>query len=166
MHNPVDVPPDEDRRQQAVDRSHLLQHKQDPALQSLAGVAADLFQVPMAAITIVDHDSENFLASVGVEADGVPRDISFCAHAILQPGAPTVIPDARHDPRFATNPTVLFAPHIRFYVGVPLMDRQGFALGAFCIMDTKPRPVPDNLLELMLLAHQAERLIACWSVDR
>lgn len=70
------------------------------------------------------------------------------------------MPDARRDERFAGNPMVMFAPHVRFYAGIPLMDPQGYPLGALCVVDSKPRQEPPNLFELSLLAREAERLVA------
>ena len=71
-----------------------------------------------------------------------------------------MVPDARRDPRFSGNPLVMFAPHIRFYAGVPLVDRQGYPLGALCIIDSRPRHEQPNMFELALLAREAERVIA------
>jgi GAF domain-containing protein len=159
FHTPPDLPTNEAQRQQAVERSGVLQRRKDPALQRVVDEAADYFQTPIAAITIVDRDRQWFAVSTGLDAQETPRAVSFCAHAIHRPTEPLVVRDARRDPRFAGNPMVIFAPHIRFYAGVPLIDRQGYALGALCVIDSKPRTEPPNLFELSLLAREAERLI-------
>jgi GAF domain-containing protein len=66
-----------------------------------------------------------------------PRDVGFCAHAILEPEA-MVIPNAAEDPRFADNPFVTGDFRLRFYAGVPLRVPQGKAIGALCLVDTQP----------------------------
>ena len=159
FHTPPDLPTNETQRQQAVERSGVLQRRKDPALQRVVDEAADYFQTPIAAITIVDRDRQWFAVSAGLDAEETPRAVSFCAHAIHRPTEPLVVRDARRDQRFAGNPMVIFAPHIRFYAGVPLVDREGYALGALCVIDSKPRTEPPNLFELSLLAREAERLI-------
>lgn len=65
------------------------------------------------------------------------RDVSFCAHAITQDEV-MVVGDAKLDPRFHDNPIVA-AGLIRFYAGVPLKAPSGHALGALCVLDSKPR---------------------------
>jgi len=160
FHSPAEMPADEERRQQAVERSGILKRGRDPKLQKLVDAAADIFGTPMAAITIMDQERQFLAARAGIDAEETPRAISFCAHAILRPAEPMVVPDARRDRRFSGNPMVMFAPHIRFYAGVPLIDRQGYPLGAICVVDSKPREEPPNMFELSLLAREAERLIA------
>lgn len=160
FHSPPALPENEPERQKAVDRSGVIQRGRDASLQRVVDRAADLAHAPIAAITIIDRDRQWIAARVGVEAEETPRAISFCAHAILRPAEPLVVPDARRDERFAGNPMVMFAPHVRFYAGIPLVDRQGYPLGALCVVDSKPRQDPPNLFELSLLAREAERLIA------
>lgn len=160
FHSPAELPANEEQRQQAVERSGVLKRRKDPALQKVVEEAAKTFNTPMAAITIMDRERQFLVARSGMEQDETPRAVSFCAHAILRPGEPMVVPDARRDRRFAGNPLVVFAPHIRFYAGVPLVDRQGYPLGALCIIDSTPREDPPNIFELSLLAREAERLIA------
>jgi len=159
FHSPAELPANEAHRQKAVERSGILKRRKDPALQKLVDEAADMFETPMAAITIIDNARQFLAARTGIEQEETPRAVSFCAHTILRPGEPMVVPDARRDQRFAGNPLVLFAPHIRFYAGVPLVDRQGYPLGALCIIDSRPREEPPNMFELSLLAREAERLI-------
>lgn len=159
FHSPAQLPTNEEDRQQAVERSGILKRRKDPQLQRLVEEAAKKFHAPIAALSVIDRDRQWFAARTGLDAEETPRAVSFCAHTIHRPGEPMVIPDARHDERFAGNPLVMFAPHIRFYAGIPLVDRQGYPLGALCVIDSKPRDEPPNLFELSLLAREAERLI-------
>lgn len=125
-------------------------------LQRIVERAARIFQAPIAAISIIDNRRQWFAAGHGLDGTETPREYSFCAHAIHRPGEPLVVEDATQDPRFSTNPLVLADPGIRFYAGVPLIDRMGYALGALCVADTTPREQPENLIELTMLAHEAE----------
>ena len=158
--NPPEFPENEEQRQCAVERSRVGHRGKKAGLQRLVDEAAKLFHTPIAAVTIVDRDRQWFAVSTGLDVQQTPRDISFCAHAIHRPGEPLIVTDARRDPRFADNPLVKFAPHIRFYAGMPLLDGQGYPLGALCVIDSRPREEPANMFELSLLAREAERLIA------
>ena len=160
FHSPAELPPQEEQRQQAVERSGVLRRKGDPELQRVVDQAAELFHVPIAAISIIDRDRQFLAVRTGFDLQETPRAISFCAHTILRPGEPLVVADARRDRRFAGNPQVMFPPHIRFYAGIPLIDRQGYPLGALCVIDSKPRAELPDLFELSLLAREAERQIA------
>jgi GAF domain-containing protein len=146
-------------RQRAVDRSGLLNGWATSDLQHIVERAAKIFQAPLAAISVIDQQRQWFAARQGLELAETPRSQSFCAHAIHRPGEPLIVTDAGQDPRFANNPLVTEKPGIRFYAGVPLVDRMGYALGALCIIDTEPRPEPENMIELTLLAHEAERAL-------
>ena len=87
-----------------------------------------------------------------------PRSQAFCSHAIASLDDIFIIPDASKDPRFAQNPLVTGPPHIRFYAGALLLAPEGYKLGTFCIIDTKPRPAgldlesKQHLSELSALA--------------
>jgi len=93
----------------------------------------------MAAVTIIDRDRQWFAARIGISLPETSRAISFCAHAILNPDELLVIEDAEMDDRFAGNPLVLGDPHIAFYASIPILNDEGYALGALCILDRKPR---------------------------
>lgn len=124
-------------------------------LDQITDFAAALCDAPIALVSIVEDERQRFLARTGLDADETPRDVSFCAHAMLG-NAIFVVPDARLDPRFADNALVTGEPHIRFYAGAPLLDAEGLALGALCVIDDEPR---DDLTSLQrqgmdLLARQ------------
>ncbi len=94
--------------------------------------------MPIALVSLVGRDKQIFKARVGLDICETSRDVSFCAHAIVEREDVLVIPDARKDPRFASNPLVIGSPFIRFYAGAPLIGFAGQPLGTLCIIDRKP----------------------------
>jgi diguanylate cyclase (GGDEF)-like protein len=101
-------------------------------------LAQRVFGTPIATFTLVDSDRQWFKAQVGAAGSENPREISFCAHAILEPQT-TVIEDARYDKRFHDNPLVTGDPNIRFYAGHPVAGPGGETVGTLCVIDDKPR---------------------------
>jgi PAS domain S-box-containing protein len=144
----------------ATDRSTLLSLYDLDAggfrnLDEITGFAAQLCGVPIALVSIVEDVRQRFLSRVGLDAEETPRDVSFCALAMLGEEI-FLVPDATLDPRFADNALVTGAPHIRFYAGAPLVGADGQPLGALCVIDTVPRPdlTPLQRQGLTLLARQ------------
>ncbi len=111
----------------------------EQAFDDLTTLASAVCQAPMALITLVDEDRQWFKSREGVELPETPREISFCAHAILQPDRLMEVPDTRQDARFADNPLVTGDAAIRFYAGAPLVTPQGVAIGTVCVLDHRPR---------------------------
>lgn len=130
----------------------------DPELQAIVTFAAKLCDAPIALVSLVEHERQRFLAREGLAATESPRSTSFCAHAMLMEDTMEVA-DATLDPRFAHNPLVTGEPNIRFYAGQPLLTEKGMALGALCIIDTKPRPAGLNQLQREGLAVLAQSVM-------
>lgn len=135
---PAPIPADDDARLQALRALLILDTPPEERFDRLVEFAAAEFDVPIALITLVDRERQWFKARVGMDVCETSREISFCGHAILQPGLFEVL-DATRDPRFADNPLVVGAPHIRFYVGAPLVLPGGASMGTLCLIDTRPR---------------------------
>lgn len=110
----------------------------EAAFQPLTDFAAALCEAPIALISIVGPDRQRVIAPTGLAMREGPRDLSFCARAMLD-DAPLIVPDAPSDPRFADDALVTGAPHIRFYAGVPLVSGDGVPLGALCVIDRRSR---------------------------
>jgi GAF domain-containing protein len=68
----------------------------------------------------------------------VPPEWDFMAHTPAE-DCVRIIKDARADVRFASVPLVVGPPHIRFYASAPLVSRDGYKLGALCLLDTAAR---------------------------
>jgi PAS domain S-box-containing protein len=135
----------------------------DPRLDRIVSLAAAMLDVPIVLVSIVEEERQWFRARLGLEERETPREVSFCAHAILEPGA-FVVPDATKDPRFADNPLVEGAPDIRFYAAWPLLGGEGrSAIGTLCVLDRRPRELDGRgralLQELAELVEGVLRLI-------
>lgn len=134
----VPIPRDEDRRLEVLDSYRVLDSVPEEAFDRITHLASRVFDVPMAAISLIDRDRQWFKSCVGLEGPGTSRDEAFCAHTIMREEV-MVVPDATCDPRFATNPSVVGDANIRFYAGAPLKSRGGAILGTLCVIDTAPR---------------------------
>ncbi|CAN5408997.1 hypothetical protein BH10PSE5_BH10PSE5_06670 [soil metagenome] len=142
-------------RLQALDDYDVLDSAPEEAFDRLTRLAADLFDAPIALISLVDAERQWFKSRHGLDAAQTPRSQAFCAHALpLAPGSTLVVEDATNDPRFATNPLVTGELCIRFYAGALLTGADGHNLGTLCVIDTKPRPAPapKDLNRLQVLA--------------
>lgn len=139
----------ERHRLYVLQASCLLDSPPDATLDHVTELAARLFEVPIALISLIDEKRQWFKARIGVEVAQTERKDAFCAHTILRHDA-LVVPDASLDPRFKENRLVLGEMNIRFYAGSPLRTRSGVPLGSLCVMDTKPRDDFDESQQELL----------------
>jgi hypothetical protein len=140
-------PTDEDERLRRLRALRILDTAPERAFDEITRAAASLCDAPVALITFVDEERCWFKAKVGLDGTHTPRTISFCSHLVGH-DTPLVVPDAETDPRFATNPLVTSPPGIRFYAGAPLL-RDGYVLGALCVVDFVPRQITATQLEAL-----------------
>jgi PAS domain S-box-containing protein len=149
------LPPNEVERLAVLREYGILDTPPDPAFDALTQLASRLCNTPIALLTLVDGERQWFKSRLGIDIPETHRDISFCAHAILDDGV-FVVPDTTADARFADNPVVTGELGLRFYAGVPLVTESGHALGTLCVMDRVPRQLePDQLESLRSLGRQA-----------
>jgi diguanylate cyclase (GGDEF)-like protein/PAS domain S-box-containing protein len=142
--------PDEDRidciergRLEALSDLWLTGAAPEPRFDGIAQLAADLFETPMAFITLIEKDLQRFKTIIGADLPDIARSLSFCTHTIESDDVLVVL-DTRADRRFADNPQVTGAPFTRFYAGAPLTTKNGFRIGSLCIADTLPRQAFDE----------------------
>jgi GAF domain-containing protein len=148
------IPENEAARLEALRQYEILDTDPEESFNDLTRLAAYVCNTPIALITLVDAHRQWFKARVGIGEKETSRDISFCAHAILQDG-PFIVPDVIADERFKDNPFVTQDPHIRFYAGSPLMSPEGFKIGTLCVVDNRPKELsPKQIAALKILGNQ------------
>lgn len=138
----------EQQRLAAIRRYDVLDTPPDGAFDSITAMTAQLLDVPIAIVSIVDVDRIWFKSHHGLEAEQVDREPGLCASAILQ-DKPWQITDAAADPRTLTNSLVRGDFGFRFYLGVPLHTHDGYNLGTLCAIDKEPRRTTAKQLETM-----------------
>jgi diguanylate cyclase (GGDEF)-like protein/PAS domain S-box-containing protein len=150
----------EAERLAALERLAILDTEPEEAYDDLVMLASEICGTPIALVSLVGRDRQWFKALEGFDIRETSRDVAFCAHAIVRPDGPMVVPDATRDPRFADNPLVTGDLAIRFYAGAPIVTDDGHALGTVCVIDTRPRTLTASQLRcLNALARQAAVLI-------
>ena len=153
------IPADEEQRLRDLERHGVIGLASDEHFDRIVELASSIFQAPMSLISLVERDRQWFLTRKGLEASETPRTMAFCAHAIAASGV-LVVPDARADERFSTNPLVIDEPHVRFYAGAPLRSPDGHNLGTLCVIDQQPRqPSSEQIHQLQLLSELVMREI-------
>jgi diguanylate cyclase (GGDEF)-like protein len=133
------LPPNETARLAALARLQIMDTGPDPRFDSFVRLAADMYGVQIALVSLLDQDRQWFKAARGLETKQTSRKNAFCAYAILNPSEVLVVEDATRDPRFADNPLVLGDPNIRFYAGAVVHAPSGHPMGTLCLIDRAPR---------------------------
>ena len=126
-------------RLRAVAASGLIHSHPDPLFDELCQLAAETFATPIALITILDDQRQFFKARMGLDTPETPIEWSFCQHTLPSPDRVLVVRDALTDERVRHSPLVTGEPHIRAYMGAPVVDGQGQVFGTLCVIDRQPR---------------------------
>lgn len=142
-------PNNETKRLEKLRSLQILDTDTEERFERVTRLVCHSLEVPICAISLVDQDRQWFKSIQGLEAKQTPRDIAFCAHAILGK-EPMIIEDARQDARFVSNPLVNDEPGIVFYAGVPLELGDGLNVGTLCAIDTTPRSLSNRERTLLV----------------
>jgi EAL domain-containing protein (putative c-di-GMP-specific phosphodiesterase class I) len=131
----------ESARIDALRQLNLLDTPASESFDRITRMASQIFDLPIAAVSLTDQDRQWFKSRVGVAHQSIPRDRAPCA-AVAEQGKPMVVEDLRADAGYADS--VLAGTGARFYAGAPLITREGYGLGALCVIGTEPRTVTEG----------------------
>ena len=130
----------------------LLDSDVTPSFDRLARVAATVLNAPVALVSLVDADRQFFKSCLGLPEPwatqrGTPLSHSFCQHAVAS-REPLVVDDSRQHELLRDNPAIRDIGVIA-YVGIPLIDARGHALGTLCVIDHRPRHWTTDQVQLL-----------------
>lgn len=157
------VPEADAQRVAALQASGALDTRAQALFDAASQRAADIFDVPMAMVSLIDADTQTVRGAHGAlthdadaEVDGaaargddldMPRELSMCGHVVAN-AQTLVVPDIAKDLRFAGNAR-LRSQGLRFYAGAPLRDAAGHVLGTLCLLDVEPRALTQREVRLL-----------------
>ena len=145
-------PPTEIERLAALHSYEVLDTASEAVFDELVAFTARLTGSPIALISLLDSERQWFKARFGLDIIETPREAAFCAHTILNSGQPLVIEDATIDPRFSKNIFVTGDMNIRAYLGVPLVNPEGYALGSLCVIDRESKSFsPETIAAVQVI---------------
>ncbi|MCM3688114.1 PP2C family protein-serine/threonine phosphatase [Kocuria rosea] len=158
----------EDARVEALHALQVLDTPREERYDRIVRLAQQVFDVPMAAINLIDADRQWTKAEVGLDGlESIPPGDSMCRHTVRSPGT-LVVPDTTVDPRFRANRFVVGDERIRFYAGQPVHAPGGEAVGTLCLFATDPRELSGRDRQMLQeMAGWVEReLVAQQELDR
>lgn len=116
----------EQARLYALTKLNLLDTLPSDSFDRITRMASQLFDLPIAAISLTEENRQWFKSRVGTERQEIPRS-ETCDGEVTDTSALLTIPDLLASERYKDS--VLAQSGIRFYAGAPLTTREGYTLG-------------------------------------
>ena len=151
------VQPNETERVKALASYQALDTPPEFQQDALTELAAEICRCPVALVSLVDERRQWFKSKYGLPAHFTecPREVTVCNTTICSNDL-LYVPDLKEDDRFRALPIVTGEPYLRFYCGMPLINKDGYALGTLCVVDFEPRELtPSQREAIRRLAQQA-----------
>ncbi|MBO0903302.1 sensor domain-containing phosphodiesterase [Jiella sonneratiae] len=157
------IDPEEIARRAAVERYRRSGALFGEKLERVVKLASTIFG--FAHVNLTTHHDEMQVCHVHVGRYGQDRrrEETFCRYPVASHEL-MVVHDLSKDARFTDHPVVAGKPHLRFYAGAPLVTPCGHAIGALCLLDTRPRKFSardgELLADLAALAVEHMELVS------
>jgi signal transduction histidine kinase len=153
------IPQDEVKRVVALKEYSILDTLPEKEYDEITYLASKICKTPISLVSLIDDKRQWFKSHRGLDVTEIPKDVSFCAHAINDKNDILIVPDSRKDERFHDNPFVVDKPHFIFYAGVPLVNSKGYPLGTLCVIGNNPTDLDEfQINALKALSNQLIKL--------
>jgi class 3 adenylate cyclase len=152
----IPIPENDAERVAALHSYAILDTPPEQAFDDITELAAQICECPIAGVNMIDESRLWRKATYCHPSDSLnaPRDTTICATTVCRTDL-LMVPDLTADERFSDSLSVTGAPHFRFYCGMPLINPEGYALGALCVLDYQTRELSFEQTEaLRRLARQ------------
>ena len=138
----------EKKRLNALHSYSILDTKPEKEFDDLARLAANLCDAPIGRVNLIDKDRQWSKAIHGMEDDTreVPRNITVCQYTVMDEKV-LEVPNLAKDDRFKDFDYVKGEPFLHYYIGAPLLNRDGYAIGALCVLDYKERTMSEEQID-------------------
>lgn len=141
----------------------LINTRPEARFDRITRLATELLGMPVALMSLMEHERQWFKSTCGVEMEDAPRSTSVCDYTIRRDEA-LFVEDLREDPRFSSFPYVQDVPHVRSYAGMPVHGPKGKPVGTICLMGFEPRHFGER--ERTLLAEVVDWIEHEFDLDR
>lgn len=131
----------EKKRLAVLRQLNLLDSSPSESFDRITRMASKLFDLPIAAVSLTDHDRQWFKSRVGIEHWEIPR-FKACCGEVADTSKFLVIADLLNSNTYQNS--ILAEQGVRFYAGAPLTTRDGYTLGSMCVLGTEPRDITDD----------------------
>lgn len=138
----------EEERIIVLQKYGILDTPPDKTCDKLTKLAGLLLKVPVAVISLVDKDRVWFKSRYGLDVTQMKREEGLCNAVVFERDFYQV-ENASLDPGTMGHSLVTGDFGLRFYAAYPLKTKEGFVLGAFCIIDKKPRTLTKEEQEIL-----------------
>ena len=129
---------DEALRVEALNQYEVLNTTNDPILDDITRLAAQVCSTSRAMITLLGPDRIWLKSRFGIHVPELSLGSTPCSTTILGDSV-YELTDARQDPDFAPNGIYIDGSDMRFYAGAPLTTPGGVSFGALVVLDAQPR---------------------------
>lgn len=133
----LELPNESIIRSQELHRYSLLDTMPEEEYDSITKFIAEVCNTPICIIALLDHDRQFFKSAYGFDFPTPSLQHSFCNHTLKSAPEIFIVNDSRNDERFRDNPLIHGDNGVVFYAGVPLISKNGIAIGSICVVDRK-----------------------------
>ncbi|GAB2968503.1 hypothetical protein GCM10027048_44220 [Hymenobacter coalescens] len=144
------IPEDELARLRTLRQYQILNTTPETIFDDYVALAAQLFNLPISLISLVDAEEVFFKANTGLPGlERVARADSLCSAAVLEETV-LVFPDLAQERCSLVNPAVAESAGLRFYAGAVLRMPDGHNIGSLCVIDREARAFSEDEQTLLV----------------